>query len=171
MSFHKIDIEKLNINPFTELGRNWALLSAGGESGCNTMTVSWGGMGQLWNKNVITVYVRPQRYTKEWIDKCEHLTLSFYDETQRNTLSYLGQVSGRDEDKITKSGLTPVFDHDTVYFEEARLVFVCRKLSCTLIGPEDFVDSSIDGTYYPDRDYHTMYIAEILEVLVRDESE
>lgn len=168
MSLHPIDIEKLNINPFTELGQNWALLSAGDESGCNTMTVSWGAMGQLWNKNVITAYVRPQRYTKEFIDQNDTLTLSFYEEDRRPALSYLGQVSGRDEDKIAGSGLTPVYANGTVYFEEARLVFICRKLSHTLIGPQDFTDATLDAEFYPDQDYHTMYIAEILQVLARD---
>lgn len=72
------------------------------------MTASWGGVGVLWNKNVATVYIRPQRYTKEFVDGNEKFTLTFFSEQYRNALTYLGRVSGKDGDKIKESGLTPM---------------------------------------------------------------
>ena len=84
-------------------------------------------MGVIWGEPAATVYIRPQRYTKEFVDAHDTFTLSFFDGGWRKQLSYLGTVSGRDEDKVAKAGLTPAFDPAGPYFEEASLVFVCRK--------------------------------------------
>ena len=51
MAFKEVDIKSLNFNPFTKIGSEWMLITAGDESGCNTMTASWGGLGVLWGKN------------------------------------------------------------------------------------------------------------------------
>lgn len=161
----KTNINQLSINPFTMISNEWALVSAGNETKANTMTVSWGGVGHIWGKNVVTVYIRQSRYTKEFVDANDTFTLTFFDESYKKTLAYLGTASGRDEDKIAKAGLTPVYDQGTVYFEEAKLVFVCRKLSETFLGPDTFIDPAIDAKIYGDKDYHTMYIAEIIDVL------
>ena len=111
--FEKITAETLSMNPFTKLGKDWALVTAvdpdTGKS--NPMTVSWGGMGVLWGKNVVTVYIRPQRYTHTILDKTDSFTLSFYDMGQsgmREALSLCGKKSGRDMDKAEAAGLHPV---------------------------------------------------------------
>ncbi len=166
MAFHSIPYDSLQFNPFTKIGQQWALVTAGNASGFNTMTVSWGALGYLWNRPTATIYIRPQRYTKEFLDRGDTFTLSFYPASCKAALGYLGKVSGRDENKVEKSGLTPVFSGDAVYFEEAELVFVCRKLSRTPLLPDSFLDGELDEKYYPQKDYHDMYIAEITEVLV-----
>lgn len=85
------------------IGKEWLLITAEKDGKANTMTASWGGVGVLWGKNVATLYIRPQRYTKEFVDASDTLSLSVLDESFRKTLNYLGTVSGRDENKIEKS--------------------------------------------------------------------
>lgn len=92
------------------IGKEWMLVTAGDKQKANTMTASWGGLGVMWGKEVAFIVIRPQRYTKEFIDGGEHLSLCVLDESHRKTLSYLGTVSGRTEDKIQNSGLTLAFD-------------------------------------------------------------
>ena len=168
MAFKEVDIKSLNFNPFTKIGSEWMLITAGDQSGYNTMTASWGGLGVLWGKNVATCYIRPQRYTKEFVDTRDTFTLSFYPAEKKDALSYLGKVSGRDEDKVKKVGFTPAFTNGNAYFEEAELVLVCRKMSRTPLRPEQFLDETVDGRWYPNKDYHEMYIAEVIDVLVKE---
>ena len=81
-------------------------------------------------------------------------------------MSYLGTVSGRDEDKISKSGLHVKYEGVTPYFEEANTVMVCRKLFAQPLDPAGFIDKECDTKWYPQKDYHTMYVVEIEKVLV-----
>lgn len=168
MAFRSVPYDSLSLNPFTKIGKEWALLTAGDENGFNTMTVSWGAMGFMWGKPSVTVYIRPQRYTKEFVDARDTFTLSFYPAEKKEALSYLGKISGRDEDKVAKVGFTPAFANGNAYFEEAELVLVCRKMSRTPLKPEQFLDETVDDRWYPNNDYHEMYIAEVLDVLVKE---
>lgn len=168
MAFVETPVEGLQMNPFTKVGREWMLVTAGDASGYNTMTASWGGLGVVWGKNVATCYIRPQRYTKEFVDAAERFTLSFYGEEHRRALQLLGTKSGRDGDKVAEVGFTPLFVDGTCAFEQASLVLVCRKLYAAALPPEGFTDPSCDARWYPERDYHTMYIAEIEKALVRE---
>ena len=104
--------------------RQWALLTAGNEEKFNTMTVSWGGLGTIWNKPAATVYVRTSRYTHEFLDQNEYFTLSFYPEEYRKILGVLGSKSGREMDKMKDSGLTPVKTGESVSFEEAQVTLL-----------------------------------------------
>lgn len=144
------------------IGNEWLLLSAGNESGYNTMTVSWGHLGVLWGKNTVAVYVRPQRYTKEFIDREELFTLSLPGEKYRKELAYLGSHSGRDEDKLKRVNMNPLFHDGTVSILESELTLVCRKLYRAALVPEGFMDHSIIDEDYPAADYHDMYVGEII---------
>ena len=124
----EIKPEELQKNPFQMIGKEWLLVTAEKEGKTNTMTASWGGVGIMWGKPVAYVFIRPQRYTKEFIDAGDHFSLSVLGEDYRKTLNYFGTVSGRDEDKIAKSGLHVAHENGTPYFEEANTVLVCRKL-------------------------------------------
>ncbi|MBO5198198.1 MAG: flavin reductase [Lachnospiraceae bacterium] len=166
MNYREISPEELQGNPFTLIGSDWMLITAGDESGCNTMTASWGGLGVLWNKNVATVYIRPQRYTKEFVDKSERFTLTFFPEAYREALKICGTLSGRDLDKIKKAGLTPYYLDGTTAFEEAGMILVCRKLYQSRLQEENFHDKSCCEKNYPQKDYHDVYIAEIEKVLI-----
>ncbi len=168
MGFKEVKAEELQFNPFTKIGKQWMLVTAGDEEKHNTMTASWGAMGIMWGKNVATVYIRPQRYTKEFVDNGERFTISFYGEEHRQALNICGSKSGRDCDKEKEAGLTPYYTDGTAAFEEAEMVLVCRKLYSQPMGPEYFTEDWIDGKWYPEKDYHVMYMAEIEKVLVKE---
>ena len=165
--FQEISVEQLEVNPFTLINKEWMLITAGDEQKCNTMTASWGGVGELWGNYVSFCFIRPTRYTLEFVENKEYYTLSFFDEAQRAALGYCGSHSGRDGDKIKAAGLTTAYDQAAPYFQEAKLVFVCRKLYGQNFDPACFVDKSIDGKMYPDHDYHKMFVGAIEKVLIR----
>ena len=161
------DIKSLNENPFKLIGDEWMLVTAGGINNFNTMTASWGGLGVLWQKNVSFVFVRPQRYTFEFMEKNDFYTLSFFDNSYKKTLGVCGTVSGRDNDKMELTGLTPMGDSSKTFFKQARMVLVCRKLYADNINPESFIEKNIHNEY-PNNDYHRMYVGEIDKVLIKN---
>lgn len=171
----ELPVKELIINPFTLISDEWLLITAGNEkNGYNTMTACWGHIGAIWGhgKGLPTsiVYIRPQRYTKEFMDKEEFYTLSFFNKAYKKALGYLGTHSGREENKIEHTNLTPVFDEDTTYFQEAKLVLICRKLYSSSLSEQGFYDKKIMEDNYPQKDFHTMYIGEIVKVLVPSET-
>lgn len=167
MSFQEISAEQLNENAFDLIGKKWMLVTAGNKEKVNTMTASWGGLGVMWGKNAAFIFIRPTRYTKEFIDREETLSLTFYGEEYKKTLSYLGTVSGREEDKIGTAGLTVEYLEETPYFREASIVIKVKKLYAQEMTPDCMLESSIDEKWYPLKDYHTMYICGIEKVLVK----
>ncbi len=48
MALKEVDVKSLDINPFTAIGDDWMLVTAGDAASHNTMTASWGGLGVLW---------------------------------------------------------------------------------------------------------------------------
>ena len=167
-TFQPYPIDMLNMNPFTKIGKEWALISAGDKNKCNTMTVSWGGVGVLWGKNVVYIFIRDSRYTKEFIDNGEFFSMSFFDEKYRDALSYCGKESGRNvDDKFKGAGLTPAFRHNIPYPDEANLALLCRKMAAVPITEDTFVDPQIMPKWYSDNDMHVMYVGEIIEAVAR----
>ena len=125
--------ETKDYKAFTMFENRWALVTAGTLDDFNTCTVSWGSMGNVWGPNggdisTVTVYIHPARYTQRFMAKYDTFTVSFFPESYRKALGYLGSHSGRDENKVANSGLTPVAAGDGVTFKEAELIFVCKKL-------------------------------------------
>ena len=171
MSFKEIKPEEMKGNPFDLIGRQWMLISAGDEEKCNTMTASWGGLGVVWGEPTATAYIRQTRYTKEFVDNNEYFTLSFFDfhKETRKALSLCGKVSGRDTDKIKDAGLTPYYVDGTVGFEEANMILICKKVYEQYMGPENFVCKENIEKWYGDNDFHTMYLGQIVKILVKEE--
>lgn len=169
----EIAIQNLQLNPFTAFGKDWMALAAGNEQdGCNAMTIAWGHFGSVWERGnhrnclpTAVCYVRPSRYTKEFMDREEYFTLSHFPEKYRKALGYLGSHSGRNGDKAKAAGLTSVFAEGTTYFAEADMVFICRKLYSGELIENGFVDKELVDFNYPERDFHTMYVGEIVKVL------
>ena len=161
--FKQIDIKKMKFNPFKLIGDEWMLIAAGDEKAHNMMTASWGGLGVLWNKKVVTVYIRPTRYTLHFVDANEYFSLCFLGENKAPH-AVCGSKSGRDIDKAKEAGLTPIFDNNTVYYKEARLVFICKKLYFYNLENQNFLDKKIED-FYNKNDYHKIFIAEIVKVL------
>lgn len=161
-NFQKILPTEINQNLFTLINDDWFLLSAGNINSFNTMTASWGGMGILWNKKVVFCFVRPNRHTYKFMESNEIFTLSFFEENYRDALTLCGKVSGRDTDKMKATGLIPFESpNGSVFYEQSKLMLECRKLYFTDLNPEHFVDEKINANY-PNRDYHRMYIGEII---------
>ena len=163
--FEKIDPKALDQNVFSLIGDQWMLITAGKQDQCNTMTASWGGLGVLWGKPVATVYIRPQRYTLEFVEREDTFTLCFFGEQYRKALALCGSKSGRDVDKVKECGFTVATAEGAPYFEEADLVLVCKKSYWQDMDPTHFLDGEIDSKWYPEKDYHRIFIGEILEVL------
>lgn len=172
MAFTELSTQHFPLNPLNDLAKQWMLITAGTEEGgYNTMTASWGHFGSLWGNGgglpTAVIYVRPQRYTKEFLDREPYFTLSFFPEQYKKALGYLGSHSGRDGDKIAAAGLTPCFDGDAITFEESNLTLLCRKLYQAPLVKEGFVDSSILQECYPNHDLHEVYIGQVLRILTK----
>ena len=163
--FEKIDPKALDQNVFSLIGDQWMLITAGTREACNTMTASWGGLGMLWGKPVATVYIRPQRYTLEFVEREDTFTLCFFGEEYRKALALCGSKSGRYMDKVKECGFTVATAEGAPYFDEADLVLVCKKSYWQDMDPTHFLDGEIDSKWYPEKDYHRIFIGEILEVL------
>ena len=156
-------------NLFQSVMHDWMLITAVNREGkVNTMTASWGGFGIMWSRPVCVCVIRPQRYTREFVDDAERLTLSFLTDGHRDALSLCGKVSGRDCDKITEAGLHTVTDGDLAYFEESRLVVCAKKIYVSEFKEENFLDTSLIDSKYPLRDYHKVYVCEIEKVLIKE---
>lgn len=166
--FKEIKPEHFEYSPFKIIGKDWMLITAQKDEKINTMTASWGGLGVMWNKNVAFIVLRPQRYTKELVDNSETFSLSFLDSSFKKQLGYLGSVSGRDENKIEKSNLTVIESGTAPYFDEANTVILCKKLYSQEYKPECFIAKELNDEWYPDKDHHTLYIAEITKILVKE---
>ena len=160
-----MNIEELQMNPFTEIGSDWALVSAGSKDACNMMTVSWGGVGVMWSKHGVFIFIRQTRFTKEFIDGGDTFSLSFFDAQHKSALALCGSESGRDIDKWAASGLTPAEKDGVIYPQEAKRAFLCRKLAAVPVTPGNVVDASVIPEWYGSGDYHTMYIGEIIETV------
>jgi flavin reductase (DIM6/NTAB) family NADH-FMN oxidoreductase RutF len=167
-AFKEISPLEIPGNPIHLIGKEWMLITAGTPEHFNTMTASWGSMGELWFKPVSFCFVRPQRYTYEFLEKGDSFTLSFFEEKHKPQLNFCGSRSGRETDKAGECGFTPrAADNGSVYFEEARLVLECRKLYFQDMDPANFLDGSIMKNY-PNNDFHRMYIGEITRALIAE---
>jgi flavin reductase (DIM6/NTAB) family NADH-FMN oxidoreductase RutF len=177
--WRELSIRDFKGSPSERIGQDWMLITAGdarpdGSGDWNTMTASWGGLGVLWGRDVAFMFIRPSRRTFDFANGNELFTLSFFDESRREALNFAGSNSGRDHDKAAKTGLTPlVFDQGiaearaAIGFKEAESIIVCRKLYTHDFDPAYFLDAPLIEKAYNGRDYHRMYIGEILRVLAR----
>ena len=159
----EINIREIKKSAVELIFDGWGLVTAGNEDKFNTMTVSWGAIGEIWGKDAAFIFIRPQRYTYEFIENNDIFTISFYGEEFRDALRICGSKSGRDINKAEVCGLTPVFTDGGVTFEQAEYTLVCRKMASQFIDPAGFDDAAIENNY-ANKDYHKVYIGEIIKV-------
>lgn len=169
MNFQEIPLSSFDMNPFDLIGKEGMLITAGNGSSFNTMTAAWGQVGFLWRQPVATIYIRPQRYTKEFLDQTDDFTLSFMGPSGERALQVCGTQSGRDTDKVQDAGITPTPLGDVMTFEEAQLVFVCHKLYVQAIDPQNFHEKFICEDCYPAKDYSIQYIGRIDHVYLQED--
>ncbi len=166
--FNKKSVEDISGNFFKMLDKEWMLITAGNINSFNTMTASWGGFGVLWNMPVATIYIRPQRHTFLFAERSEYFTLSFFHSEHKDILKFCGTKSGRDYDKVKETGLIAfTTGFEAVGFEQAKMILECRKIYADDIKPEKFISENLIKKVYPGKDFHRLFIGEILNVYVK----
>lgn len=164
-NFVEIQAENIKENVFQTIGKQWMLLTAGNKNSFNCMTVSWGAMGILFNKPVVIVFVRPQRYTFEFLEREDYFTLTTLPEDKRDAYMICGRKSGRDCDKIKESNITPIeTESGLMTFNEGEMVLECKKIYGNFFNPEGFIPTDIIPNNFAAGDFHKVYIAEISKV-------
>jgi len=163
----EIDVLELSMKPVDLWMNQWFLLTSGTPEEYNMMTVSWGSIGCLWNKPIVQVFVRPQRYTYEFTEGFDSFTLCAFPAAYRKDLNILGTISGRDGDKLSKTNLTsmPSSRISAPSYKQASLILECRKIYKQDMDPQGFIDNTIQN-HYPVNDYHRIYFGEILAVFI-----
>lgn len=167
--FKKIRLDDITFDANKMFDKEWAVLVASKKDGSsNCLTISWGSYGELWGKPIMIAYVRPERFSHEFIEDSEYFSINFFDENHKKETLYLGTHSGRDEDKVGKVDFHYINEDKCKYFNEANLVFILRKIYSDDFKKENFHDKSIvDKIYGENGQLHTFYIGEIVEVLKR----
>lgn len=160
----KTDFLKNRYEILSMFDERWALATAGNMENFNTCTIGWGSLGTVWGKPTATIYINELRYTNSFLLDNDYFTVSFFPEKYREDLTYLGTHSGRDEDKVAKTRLTPVKAGESVSFKEACLTFVCRKIYWDKQSL-DQLDYEISSGFYAKRPPHYEYIGEIIDVI------
>ena len=155
---------ELETKPFGLFHETWALLTAGPISDHNSMTISWGELGTLWNRDVATVYVKPCRYTYQFMEKNDYFVLSFFEEKNKNSLLVMGSKSGRDVNKDELSGLTPVEYEGLTVYKEAKMTLICKKIYQNDLVLQNIPQKEVE-TYYQEEAPHRMYIGEVIKVI------
>lgn len=159
----EINVSSLSVKPFEKIGKEWMLITAGNEERHNTMTASWGGLGVLFGKDVSFIFVRPQRYTKEFVDSNDGYSLCFFDESYREALNLCGTVSGRDVNKDEKCGFTVDCCEGVPYYKEANLVIICKKIFRQPMQESAFIDKELVNRIYSAKDFHDIYVGEVVK--------
>lgn len=162
----KINVEQLELNPFVSIGDDTFLLTSGNIESWNTMTAGWGGMGYIWGKPAVFVFVRESRYTLEFMNKYDDFTLSFFPPEEKDVLHICGTTSGRNTNKAEKASIRPISIDGGVSFEEANLVIKAKKVSCHFIDKDGILDEEIKSKWYKTGDWHYMFIGLIEGVYV-----
>ena len=142
----KVEIKDIGkyVNTIDDIGSKWMLVASSKDGKTNALTASWGGLGFLWRRPVAFIFIRPSRYTYDFIEKSGTFTLTFFD-GQKEALGYLGKTSGRDvPDKIAKAGLHETEVSGSPTFEEGRFMISCRVIYRDPMDREKFVDKQID---------------------------
>lgn len=160
-----IDAKELKENFIKDIADEYMLVAAGDKHGYNMMTASWGFAGEMWGNDCMLAVVRPTRYTIEFINRNDYFTLSFYGDN-KEVHKICGSKSGRDVDKAALAHLTPVFDDNTVYFKEARMVLICKKQYVQQMKEECFTDKEPLKWY--NNDLHYMIIGKIEKVIINN---
>lgn len=163
--FKEINAREIDGNFIDAIANEWMLISAGSSEKYNMMTASWGFVGEMWGEDCVTAMIRPQRYTMDFINESDYFTLSFYGDN-KGIHKICGSKSGREVDKTALTGLTPVFSDNTVYFEQARLVLICKKQYVARLEEKNFTDTA-PLKWYPEKDYHYMVVGKIERALIK----
>lgn len=169
-TFQPYPIETLDFNPFTFIGTQGFVATAEADGKINTTTVTWGGMGIMFNKNVAFICIQDSKFTKELIDKSNTFSMTFFDPDKKqfkNAMKYLKAATGRTEDKIAAAGLSVNRSLKVPFIDEGNFVLILEKLAAIPLTTEYITKKWLCDEFYPDNGTDTIYIADILEILAR----
>ena len=166
-NFKRVRPEDISDNMLKLIAKDWVLITAGDKESYNMMTANWAGVGFLWRKNVCFVFIRPSRYTFEFTEKNDAMSLCFFGNEYRDLLNFCGNYSGRDVNKMDCPVTPFALDDGAVAFEEARIIFDCEKISTANLRDFEFIDKSILSDY-TNGDFHKLYICEIKNAFVKE---
>ena len=151
-----------------------AILSVGNKNLYNSMTIEWGSLGVAFKKPVFTVYVKPDRYTYEVMEKSDIFTVNFIERKLLKKFAIYGTKSGKDVNKEEEAGTHIQFlEKGGVTFGEAVEVYVCKKMAKSIID-EKSMDPYIKELYknnvkvYKTLKPHVLYIGEIIGHYIRE---
>jgi flavin reductase (DIM6/NTAB) family NADH-FMN oxidoreductase RutF len=169
MNLHPVDPKTLSPEIFQVFGTQNALLTAGDKGGCNTMTIGWCQLGRLWSLPVCTVFVRPERYTYQFMENHDYFTVSVLPASEKQTMAFCGSKSGRDVDKIKECGLTVRYGAvDAPFFDEAEWVLVCKKLYVQDLNESCVLDKEkILPQYGAKGGWHRAYTGQVIEAYTK----
>ncbi len=162
----EVFLKQLEFNPFTMIRDDGYLISAAKGNSVGLMTANWGTMGYLWNKPIVTVYVRPSRNTWSFLKDCDRFTVSFFPPEFSRILEYCGSHSGRDVNKLAETGLKDLRIDDYVIYEGANLTFACKKIYCREMDERLIMDKTVGDTYYKEKDVHWSFTGQIEHVYI-----
>ncbi|MEE0946895.1 MAG: flavin reductase family protein [Acutalibacteraceae bacterium] len=165
--FRDICVKDFKENIIDIISKEYMLITAGNGMNYNMMTASWGFMGEMWGEDSVAVVVRPSRYTMEFLDNNEYFTLTFFGDN-KDIHKICGSKTGREVNKTSLTGLTPVSDGKCVWFDEARLVFKIKKKYVQPMSKEFLTDKSVDEKWYGDGDWHNLIIGSIERIYVKE---
>lgn len=162
---------ELCLKPVDIFANDWMALSMGNKNESNSMTIAWGGIGELWGKHVVTVYVSSDRASKRLMDKYDYFTVTAFPDTPacKDGLLYIGSHSYSEEkDKMANSGLT--FEYTELgnpIISEGNLAIECKKIYADEFEP-DKMPADVRENFYSRMGLHTMYIGEIVNVWTKE---
>lgn len=170
--FKSISVKDIDMNLFKLYSENYSVLTSGNKDSYNSMTASWGGWGQLFDKPVAWSFLRSNRYTLEFIRKNQTYTVSFFDELHKEQVLYFGSKTGKGSDKMKESTLTSaITPSGLTTYKEAILILECKLVEITTVKPDDFKDAEgkkfVEDAYKEAKDYHKLTFGEITQVWIR----
>lgn len=149
------------------VGKELALLTAGTKDRFNSLTVMYGAVGMIWSKDAYFAFIKPERYTWEFIKNSDYFTVAYFPKEMNEIHKVFGYKSGRDIDKVKETGLTPDFLEHGISYKEASEVFVCKKIYMKQMDrseePADVVAMYNDPNNIIYGESHYMIIGEIID--------
>ena len=154
-----------------QLGKDLAVITAGTPDHFNGLTVKYGAQGILWTKDCLFTFVKPERYTWEFMRDNDYFTVCFFPKERSEVYNVYGYKSGRDTDKPKAAGITPEFLEHGVVYEEACEYYVCRKLYMRQMD-KSLAPEAVQARYADPSDMicgesHYVIVGEIVEHVVR----
>ena len=156
------------VQHFNQKIRNGIFLTTTNGNKTNSMTIAWSTIGFVWNKNIVTIYVRPQRYTYEIIKDAEDFTINIpLTNDLDDAIRIFGTKSGRDTNKFEAANIN--LEPSTIVLspsiQECEVNIECRIIyRQPMCGGNDAVVEA----QYPAGDYHEVICGEILAATISD---